>query len=48
MTLAARIFDLVGQELQAMFDYVPGMDPEEEPPVSAFREQELESTAPNQ
>jgi len=40
----SSLFSLIGAELQAMFDYVPGRDPAEEPPVSVFKEEELENT----
>jgi formate dehydrogenase subunit beta len=39
----SSLFSLVGGELQKMFEYVPGRDVKEEPPVSVFREQELEA-----
>ena len=38
----SSLFGLIGSELQEMFEYVPGRDPEEEPPVSAFKEEELQ------
>ncbi len=38
----SSLFGLIGSELQEMFEYVPGRDPEEEPPVSAFKEDELQ------
>ncbi len=40
----SSLFSLIGRELQGMFDYVPGRDPGEEPPVSVFKEEELETT----
>ena len=40
----SSLFNLIGSELQEMFDYVPGRDPAEEPPVSVFKERELENT----
>lgn len=39
----SRLFNLLGKELQGMFEYVPGRDLEEEPPVSVFKEEELKS-----
>ncbi len=39
----SRLFGLVGAELQKTFEYVPGMDPDAEPPVSTFKEEELEA-----
>jgi len=39
----ASLFKSVGGELQEMFEYVPGRDPAEEPPVSAFKEDELQT-----
>ncbi len=39
----SRLFGLIGTELQKMFEYVPGMDPEAEPPVSTFKEEELKT-----
>jgi formate dehydrogenase subunit beta len=39
----SSLFSLVGGELQKMFEYVPGRDVKEEPPVSVFREKELEA-----
>ena len=41
----SRLFSLIGEELQGMFDYTPGRDLEEEAPVSSFREEELKATA---
>ena len=38
----ARMFTSVGSELQALFEYIPGRDSEETPPVSTFKEEELE------
>ncbi len=40
----SSLFSLIGSQLQDMFDYVPGKDPEEEAPVSVFKEEELENT----
>ena len=37
----AQLFSLIGGKLQDMFDYVPGRDAGEEPPVSMFKEHEL-------
>jgi formate dehydrogenase subunit beta len=39
----ASLFELVGDDLQKMFEYIPGRDAEEEPPVSTFREDELQA-----
>jgi len=39
----SRLFGLIGEELREMFEYVPGRDPEEEPPVSVFKEDELQT-----
>jgi len=36
-----NIFRLVGAQLQKQFDYVPGKDITEEPPLTVFRENEL-------
>ncbi|MFQ6091544.1 MAG: formate dehydrogenase [bacterium] len=36
------LFQYVGRDVQAVFDYVPGMRLEEEPPVCTFKEDELE------
>jgi formate dehydrogenase subunit beta len=36
-----NIFSLVGAQLQKQFDYVPGKDITEEPPMTVFRENEL-------
>ncbi len=36
------LFRTVGQGVQSLFDYVPGRDPEETPPVATFREDELQ------
>lgn len=38
----SSLFRLIGSELQEMFEYVPGRDLEEEPPVSIFQESELQ------
>lgn len=38
----ATMFRAVGQEVQALFDYVPGRNLDEPPPVATFREDELE------
>ena len=37
----ATLFRTVGHGVQSMFDYVPGRDPNETPPVVTFREDEL-------
>lgn len=39
----SSLFRLIGSDLQGMFDYVPGRSIEEEPPVSVFREDELQA-----
>ena len=39
----ARLFQLIGKDVQEMFEYVPGRDAAEEPPVSVFKEDELQS-----
>ncbi len=39
----SRLFGLIGAELQKTFEYVPGMDPDAEPPVSVFKEEELQA-----
>jgi formate dehydrogenase subunit beta len=39
----SNLFALIGSDLQGMFEYVPGRNLEEEPPVSAFREEELQT-----
>ena len=36
------LFQYVGVDVQALFEYVPGVNMEEEPPVCTFREVELE------
>jgi formate dehydrogenase subunit beta len=36
------LFRTVGHGVQALFDYVPGRDPEEPPPVATFKEDELQ------
>ena len=41
----SRLFGLMGEKLQDMFAYVPGMDPAAEPPVSVFKEDELQSAS---
>jgi formate dehydrogenase subunit beta len=41
----STLFTSMGGDLQKMFEYVPGRDPEEEPPVSVFKEDELSETA---
>ncbi len=37
----SRLFNLIGKELQDMFEYVPGRNVEEEAPVKEFKEQEF-------
>jgi formate dehydrogenase subunit beta len=39
------LFRSVGQKVQALYDYVPGRNLSEEPPVTTFREDELGSVA---
>ncbi|MBW8003728.1 MAG: hypothetical protein FVQ80_17270 [Planctomycetes bacterium] len=39
----SRLFALMGGELQAMFAYVPGLEPAAEPPVTVFKEKELQA-----
>jgi formate dehydrogenase subunit beta len=41
----SSLFSLIGGDLQEMFEYVPGRDQAEEPPVSVFKEDELEGVA---
>ncbi|NIQ39511.1 MAG: formate dehydrogenase [Proteobacteria bacterium] len=36
------LFRTVGHGVQALFDYVPGRNPDENPPVATFREDELQ------
>jgi hypothetical protein len=38
---------MIGSGLQDMFEYVPGRDITEEPPVSVFKEDELHAEAEN-
>lgn len=38
----SSLFSSIGSELQALFDYVPGRDAGDVPPVSTFKEEELE------
>ncbi|RLG48565.1 MAG: hypothetical protein DRN92_00715 [Thermoproteota archaeon] len=38
----SEFFILLAEENQALFDYVPGRDPEEKPPIREFYEEELE------
>lgn len=38
----SKLFGLMGSELQSMFEYIPGQDTAEEPPVSVFKEDELQ------
>jgi formate dehydrogenase subunit beta len=35
------IFRLVGAKLQSEFNYVPGKNPDEKPPLTVFKEDEL-------
>ena len=37
-----ELFRTVAREVQALFDYVPGRSVDEEPPLTVFREEELE------
>ncbi len=37
-----ELFHLIGREVQRVFEYVPGRNIEEEPPVVTFKEEELE------
>jgi formate dehydrogenase subunit beta len=37
-----ELFHLIGKDVQKVFEYVPGRDIEEEPPVVTFKEEELE------
>ncbi len=37
----SSLFTMIGQDLQAMFEYVPGVSPDDEPPVKVFKEDEL-------
>jgi formate dehydrogenase subunit beta len=37
----SQLFSLVGEEVQSVFDYVPGRDVEEEQPLTYFTEDEL-------
>jgi formate dehydrogenase subunit beta len=41
----ATMFRAVGREVQALFDYTPGRSLEDELPVAAFREDELQAVA---
>lgn len=38
-----ELFAKVGVEVQSIFEYIPGQSVDEEPPVSTFKEKELES-----
>ena len=40
----SALFNLIGDDVQEMFEYLPGRDPAEEAPVSVFKEDELEAT----
>lgn len=44
----AGLFELVGDGLQAMFEYLPGRDSAEQPPVSVFKEDELRAESGTQ
>jgi formate dehydrogenase subunit beta len=37
-----ELFRTIGLNVQRIFDYVPGRSLEEEPPLTTFREDELE------
>ena len=37
----SRLFNMIGSELQGMFEYVPGRDINEDAPVTVFKEDEL-------
>jgi formate dehydrogenase subunit beta len=37
----SKVFRILGHNVQQIFNYVPGKDPEEEPPLSTFKEDEL-------
>ena len=39
----SSLFSLIGRELQELFEYIPGRNVEEEPPVSVFKEDELQA-----
>jgi formate dehydrogenase subunit beta len=39
----STLFTMVGGKIQDMFEYVPGRSVEEEPPVSVFKEDELQT-----
>ncbi len=39
--LVSELFGVVAEGAQAVFDYVPGRDPEEAQPLASFREEEL-------
>ncbi len=43
----SSLFGLIGRGLQEMFEYTPGRDVTEEPPVSVFKEDELQAEAEN-
>ena len=38
-----RLFSIIGGRLQDMFEYIPGIDGSEDPPVKVFKEQELQA-----
>jgi len=44
----SSLFNLIGEKLQDMFEYVPGEDPTIDPPVASFKEEELVEVAPNE
>jgi formate dehydrogenase subunit beta len=37
-----ELFQYVGKEVQKIFDYNPGISVEDEPPITTFREKELD------
>ena len=37
-----RVFQLIGESVQKLFEYVPGRSLEDELPLAAFREDELQ------
>jgi len=37
-----ELFQYIGKDVQDLFEYLPGQDPAEEPPVLTFKENELE------
>ena len=38
----SRLFNMIGNEVQGMFEYIPGRDAGEEAPVTVFKEDELQ------